>query len=139
LAVCLDASTVITWLVPQSASRAVADGMRAIVFSNEQLIAPPLLFSESTSVLSQLVYRSVVTADEARDALLDLLALPLHIVSRNVVYETALELAHRLGQAKAYDTQYMAVAYLESATVITSGSGMHNNCLRLGIPSRLLQ
>jgi len=54
------------------------------------------------------------------------------------VYLRALEFARLLGQAKAFDVQYVAVADVQRATLVTADSGMHHAALRLGISAKLL-
>ncbi len=49
-----------------------------------------------------------------------------------------MEFAQRLGHAKAYDVQYLAVAEMENATLVTVDGGMYENSRVLGIAARLL-
>ncbi len=135
---CLDASVVLNWLLPQRQTQAVQEFIVDCLRKGERLVAPPLLFSESTSVLRRYVHGGVLLHDEAAAALSDLLALPLATVHQPLVYFRALEFARLLGHAKAYDVQYVAVADVQRATLVTADSGMYHGALRLGVSANLL-
>lgn len=138
MAYCLDASVVLNWLLPQRSTQAVHEFIVDCLRKRERLLAPPLLFSESTSVLRRYVYNGALLNDEAAAALRDLLALPLSTVHQPQVYLSALRLAQILGHAKAYDVQYVAVADNQQATLATCDSGMYHSALRLGVSAQLL-
>ena len=138
MAYCLDASVVLNWLLPQRSTQAVHEFIVDCLRKRERLLAPPLLFSESTSVLRRYVYNGALLNDEAAAALRDLLALPLSTVHQPQVYLSALRLAQILGHAKAYDVQYVAVADNQQATLATCDRGMYQSALSLGISAQLL-
>ena len=138
MAYCLDASVVLNWLLPQQRTQAVHEFIVDCLRKRERLLAPPLLFSESTSVLRRYVHGGALLHDEAAAALGDLLALPLSTVHDSQVYQSALRFAQILGLAKAYDVQYVAVADNQRATLATCDRGMYQSALNLGIPAQLL-
>jgi predicted nucleic acid-binding protein len=102
------------------------------------VIAPPLLYAEATSVLRRSVFQSNLLEVEAETALHDLLSLPIRIVGENAVYMRAFSLSSHFGQARAYDTQFLALAETEGATLFTADSVMHKHSLSIGVPARLL-
>ncbi len=101
-------------------------------------MGPPLLLAEVTSVLRRYVYLGEIEHQEAVNALQDLLAIPITIVHESDLYPRALELAHRLGHARAYDVQYLAVAELQGCPVVTLDRGLYESAQALGIAARLL-
>jgi predicted nucleic acid-binding protein len=138
LAICLDTSAALRWLVPHPSSAAAAAVLGPAFARGELVIAPPLLYAEATSVLRQLVFKNELLQDEARDALHDLLALPIRIMTGNLIYVRALDLAGRFQQRRAYDTQFIAVAEDQGATLVTADGPMFTHSQTLGVPARLL-
>lgn len=138
MAVCPDASFVLAWFLPTQRSQAASDIWRQLLRRREPLIAPPLLHAEVTSVLRRYVHGGVLTHDEAVQAIDHLCQIPMSLAHRPEVYRRALELADRLGQVKAYDAQYMAVADLEECALYTLDQGLYHSAQRMGIATRLV-
>ena len=102
------------------------------------MFAPGLLWAETASSLREGVYRGVITAQAARDAMNDVLAIPILLVHSPDVYHRALALAEQLGWAKAYDALYLATAEHAHAELLTLDSGLHQAAGRLGIAATLI-
>ncbi len=103
------------------------------------IVAPPLLFAEVTSVLRRHVHLGAIDHEEAAGALRDLLDLPIRIVVAPGLYLRALEFARRLGLARAYDVQYLAVAEMEDCPLVTLDGGMYEGARNLGLAAQLLR
>ncbi len=129
----------LNWLIAQKSTAAAVRFFADCLRRQNPLLAPPLLFAESTSVLRRFAFLAEISHEEATTALEDLFALPIAVVHRREVYIRAFDFARRLGQRRAYDVQYMAVADLENATIVTADGGMYNSCLVLGVPAHLLE
>lgn len=138
MTLCLDASLVLAALLPLPSSLSAKQLLSAGMRSEEPLVAPPLLYAETTSVLRRHVHIGVIHHQEAVTALQDLFALPISPVHDARIHLRALELARRLGHAKAYDVQYLAVAELRDCPIVTLDRGLHESARTLGIPARLL-
>ena len=138
MTLCIDASAVLSWLVPQQSSPAVSRFWVDTLEGGDRLVAPPLVFAETTSVLRRYVHRGVILHEEAVAALRELLELPLSSVHDRGIYLRALEFAHRLGEPKAYDVQYLAVAELQDCPVVTLDRGLYKSARALGIAAHLL-
>ena len=69
----------------------------------------------------------------------DLFSLAVRIVHDRSIYLNALNMAQRLGQSKAYDVQYLAVAEMENCPIVTVDRALHESAAALGIQSRLLK
>lgn len=137
MAVCIDASAVIPFLLPLPSTDQV-DAFWGSRLANERLVAPALLFAEVTSVVRRYVHLGEVSHEEAVSGLTRLLRLPVATVHAPSVYLRALELAKRLGHMRAYDVQYLAVAEMERCAVATLDRGMYQNALRLGLQALLI-
>ncbi len=135
---CLDASAAIAAVLPRPERPRVRQLLLDSLAHRERLVAPPLLYAETTSVLRRHVYLGAIDHQEAVDSLRGLLALPISVVDASIVYLHALELARRLGERNAYDVQYLAVAQFENSTLLTLDRDLYRNALTLGVDARLL-
>lgn len=76
-----------------------------------QLIAPMLWVAECTSAIRRSVHTRVITLEQGRVALNDLLSLDVRIMSLDdELASAAYGWASRLGQVRAYDGFYLALA-----------------------------
>ncbi len=86
---------------------------------DHDLIAPTLLASEVTSVLCEMTHRGEVPHDHARVAVGRLESLPIRYERPDGLAERAWDLARSLGWAKTYDAEYLALALINEAPLIT--------------------
>lgn len=103
------------------------------VLPDEDLAAPALLWSETRSVLHELVWRREITAtdgDAARRALDD---APVRRVDDARLAAEAWRIADALGWAKAYDAEYVALAQLLGCRLVTLDSRLRRGADRLGL------
>ena len=96
----------------------IADRVAALA-QGHRLVAPPLMWSESTSALRNLTFRGEIDADEMRLALERPLGAPVTPVRHPELYRHAAGIAARLGWAKTYDAEYVALAQLLDAPLVT--------------------
>ncbi len=96
-----------------------------------ELIAPRLLWSEAASALHELAWRGDISLDLAREALARLEASP--IVPRDLPRgpRAAFEIADRLGWAKTYDAEYVALAAAVDGVLITSDARLRRGVTNL--------
>ncbi len=82
-------------------------------------VAPPLLWSEATSVLHELRWRNEISPELAETAVqrLERAAILLRQPAR--LRREAWEVATRLGWAKTYDAEYVALARLCHCPLLT--------------------
>jgi predicted nucleic acid-binding protein len=88
-------------------------------YSAQQLVAPPLMWSESTSVLHELRWRREITNELATDAFARLRNAPIAARSHKRLHEEAWKIADRFGWAKTYDAEYVALAQLLKCRLLT--------------------
>lgn len=100
---------------------------------NDELVAPPLMWSECTSALRGAVWRREVPAPAAV-AMLDLLdGAPVEPRSDPRLYHRAFQIAGELGWAKTYDAEYVALAELLNTKVVTLDARLRRGADRLGL------
>ena len=84
-----------------------------------QAVAPALLWSEATSVLHELRWRKAISTELADTAFRRLRQAPIGLRSPSRLSQEAWEIASRLGWAKTYDAEYVALARLLGCALLT--------------------
>ena len=92
--------------------------------AGHELIAPPLLASEAMSSLSEMVFRSEIPAEPARQAVALLTTLGIRLVQTDDLYMRSWDLARQLGWAKTYDAEYIALALSTRSALVTLDARM---------------
>jgi predicted nucleic acid-binding protein len=138
LPVCLDASALLAWLLPYQQSAHIRRSWLHLLASGEQLVAPPLLLAECTSVIREASFDGILTSAQAAQAVAALVELPVTLVMDRSLYTRALDLAARFQVRRAYDTQYLAAAEMESCELLTVDRSLYQQALELGIRAELL-
>jgi predicted nucleic acid-binding protein len=105
-------------------------------FNAHDLVAPPLLPVEATSVLHETAWRKEITLDRAKLMRDRVLNAPISIRSPTKLHRAAWDLADQLGWAKAYDAQYVALAQLLSCKLVTLDERLLRGVDRLGVALR---
>lgn len=91
--------------------------------------APRLWISEITSTIRFWVSQKELTQDEAEDALRTIHGLRFEIIDEDEELSLrALDLAGKLGQSKAYDAFYLALAEKLTAEFWTADTRLANRC-----------
>lgn len=138
MAYCVDASAVVRFLVPTPGTESAQEFWLQALRDRERLVAPPLVLAETTSAVRRCVYNDFILHDDAVAAVRLLLGLPIEIDMRVEQYREALEFANRLGQSKAYDVQYLAVARLNDCPIVTADRTLATVAGTLNIRARLI-
>lgn len=110
-----------------------AGANRGPIAASEQLVAPPLLFSEVPSALRQAVWRGARSPESVRPLLARL--NDETVVERRghpELVEAAWELAEQLGWAKTYDAEYVALASLLDCRLLTLDGRLRRGAGALG-------
>ena len=84
-----------------------------------ELLAPTLLRSQALSALHEAVHRGELPAEEARERLARINAMPIRLLGDAVLRRRAWELAEQLGWAETYDAEYVALTQLQADALVT--------------------
>ncbi|OLC55365.1 MAG: hypothetical protein AUH85_09430 [Chloroflexi bacterium 13_1_40CM_4_68_4] len=84
-------------------------------------------------MLHEAAWRGELPGDVARRALANLEASPIRPRSPARLAERAWAIADRLGWAKTYDAEYLALAQLLGEPIATVDRGLRNAAERLGL------
>jgi predicted nucleic acid-binding protein len=95
------------------------------------LAAPALLWSEVTSVLNEMRWRGEISEDLASAAFARLLAAPIDRCADDRLYTEAREVARELGWARTYDAEYVSLARLLGARLLTRDERLRRGAGRL--------
>jgi predicted nucleic acid-binding protein len=102
--------------------------------AGRQLLAPDLWLPEAVSAIRRAVWAGIETVDSSVGVLADLFALPVTLVPTDRdLASSALRWAEQLGQSRAYDALYLAVAERFEAPLVTADIHLLNRCRQLGI------
>jgi hypothetical protein len=85
-------------------------------------------------VLRRKANEGLISQDEARFLLDGILAIPIQIEQDRTQFRLALDWAFRTNRTKMHDLQYVAVAQLRRATVVTIDGGMRQAASEHGVP-----
>ena len=109
----------------------VSDGFAEL--SGDQLVAPPLMWSEARSALHERLWRRELHADDAEAARTRLESCPVEWRAPEQLGAEAWRLAGELGLAKTYDAEYVALAHLLGCRVVTLDGRLRRGADRLGL------
>ncbi len=97
-----------------------------------ELHAPPLLWSEVTAAVHQQVWRGVLSATLGRTALERLTAAPITPSGeQGALLVEAWDIADRLGWAKTYDAEYVALCLRLNAALLTRDARLRRGVSQL--------
>lgn len=97
-----------------------------------QFVAPGLLWSEVTSALHEALWREELTPAEASSARATFAELPIDRREPARLRDRAWELADRLGLAKTYDAEFLALGGMLGCRVVTADLRLRRGAQRLG-------
>jgi len=111
----VDATVVITACLSESGLKPLA---------TEELVAPRLMWSEASSVLHELRWRKEISRELTAIALDRLATADISARRPKGLIEEAWRIADRLGWAKTYDAEYLALARLLKCRLLTTDAKM---------------
>jgi predicted nucleic acid-binding protein len=101
--------------------------------AEHELVAPPLLWSEIYSAVHEALWRRDLDEDRANALLSAFRSLDLRRRAPAGLYRAAYEIASELGWAKTYDAEFLALARIERARVLTTDSRLRRGADRTGL------
>jgi predicted nucleic acid-binding protein len=100
--------------------------------SEKDLIAPPLILSETLSVLHEMRWRGSLPEEMATLGMERRREMPVRIVEPDELHEEAWRVADDFGWAKTYDAEYVALAKLHDCRLVTVDARLRRGAARLG-------
>ncbi len=116
----VDASILITWVVPEAMSEA------ALRYAGTNLTAPDLLLVEFANALSKKVRKSEIDARQAREALATV-PVPIELVPVAPLAADALEIGLELGHP-VYDCFFLSLARQADVKLLTVDKRLARRC-----------
>jgi predicted nucleic acid-binding protein len=113
--------------------RECAAGTGFARLEDDDLMAPPLMWSETRSALREAMWRGEVSRPNAERALVRLNEAPVKMRNPGQLGTVAWRLADEFGWAKTYDAEYLALAELLGCRVVTVDSRLRRGTERLGL------
>lgn len=123
-----------------AAIRASSSSAAAELLTEHELLGPPLLWSEVHSAAREAVWRRELTRADGDEVVRRFAALGVARRTPAALYSTAVTIAEELGWAKTYDAEFLALARLERAVVLTTDGRLRRGADRTGLvidPSEL--
>jgi predicted nucleic acid-binding protein len=108
--ICLDASVIVQWLLPEAHSAEVESLLRATLAIGDTIVAPPLLPFEIANALRKRVVRNLLPAQESERLLQQFDTLPISLRTPNQLHQRALVTAKDFGLPAIYDGCYIVLA-----------------------------
>jgi len=103
-----------------------------VPFEGEELVAPPIMWSEFRSSFHESVWRKETSSEDALKALARLDEGAIRLSNPRKLGAEAWRLADELGFAKTYDAEYLALARLIDCPFVTLDRRLHRGSRRLG-------
>ena len=95
------------------------------------LVAPPLLWSEASSVLHEMRWRDEISEELATIAMEQLTTAPIRKRGQKRLFREAWKIADDFGWAKTYDAEYVGLAHLLQCPLLTIDARLRVTASRL--------
>jgi len=102
------------------------------IFGTEELVAPPLMWSETRSALHEAVWRRRMSRELGRISLEELERVRVRVRTHRRMGPRAVEIADSFGWAKTYDAEYLALAEILECRLLTTDDRMYRRTAHLG-------
>ena len=124
--VCIDANLALKLVLVEKDSPKAQHLWATWVDTGIEIVAPPLLAFEGTSVICNKLYRGLVPPEEA-----ELMFKAFHLLGVRLLYpdglhEKAWELVKRFNRPQAYDSHYLALAEILGLELWTADERLYN-------------
>ena len=124
--ICIDASLVLLWLIPQKHSQQAEDIWESWRGKKVELIAPPLILAEVTSILRKRVFHGQISPEIGEELFKIFCDLNFRVVYSDDLHVEAWDLAKIFNLPKVYDMHYVALAKMEECELWTGDNRLVN-------------
>ena len=132
--VVVDANLSLAQVLPLPYSPAVIQRMRLWQDELPRILVPGLWEYEVVTGLRRACFQRLLSLEQAQSSLDELLGMELEVVPASPnLHLRALEWAEQLGQSRAYDAQYLALAEQEGAELWTGNRRLANGAASPGV------
>jgi len=133
-AIVVDANIAIRAVLPIARKLTILEHFVSWHKSRTKIYAPDILLTEVVSVIRRGVSDRWISETEGQVAIEDLFHLGVEIISSDAgLCQAALVWAGRLGQSKAFDGFYLAVAERKGGELWTADERLRNQAQQLGL------
>jgi predicted nucleic acid-binding protein len=130
----IDANITVRAILPIEGKSNVLERLVTWHRSLSKIFAPDIFIAEILSVIRRGIFDRWITEEEGQVAVEDLYRLGVEIIPSDAgISQAALGWASRLGQSKAYDGFYLAVAERQGAELWTADEKLVNRSKQLNL------
>lgn len=119
-------------VVDASVAVAICLSPQAFLWPDDELVGPPLLWSETRSAMHELVWRGEADPIDGEEGLRALEDAPIKARRHPRLGPAAWQIADAFGWAKTYDAEYVALAELLGCRLVTLDRRLRRATDRLG-------
>jgi len=124
--VCIDANLALKLVLVEEDSPKAQHLWDAWVDADVEIVAPPLLAFEGTSVICNRMHRGLVSPEEAELMFKAFHFLGVRLLYPDGLHQRAWELAKRFNRPQAYDSHYLALAEILGLELWTADERLYN-------------
>jgi predicted nucleic acid-binding protein len=132
--VCVDASVILKLVIREDGSDVARELWAHWLSEGTEVVAPRLLFYETTSALRNKVHRGLMSENDGTYGLERILKLQITLIQTPDLHTNAWQLAKRLNRPSAYDASYLAVAAARDCALWTADTRLYN-AVKDGFPA----
>ena len=134
MTIVVDANVVAALVLPLPYDDLATEAMNYWIAQGERLIAPILMEYELVTIIRRGVANSQLRKERALPVLYQIQESGVETIAPTVqLHEQALYWAERIGQSKAYDAHYLALAIRENAPFWTADRRLANSAQLAGL------
>jgi len=124
--VCVDANIIVSLVTTEAQSEKALNLWARWMHEEVRVAAPFLLRYEVTSVLRRKVVREVMSYEDARRSLEEVLSLDIELFDQPELSLRAFDIASRFDRPTAYDAYYLALAEMLECEFWTADEKLYN-------------